>query len=308
MIFRRAYDHATKSWGIEVREPVGDDRRPVVLAAFSDIHANSTLGLCHPGGVELDDGGRYAPSTVQLWLWEQWAEFWAEVARRVTALGADLVVVANGDLVEGDHHQTRQLVSRNLETQHRIAMRALDPMLSLRPREIYVVRGTETHVGHQAEREEAIAREIGAQREAGTNRHSWWLLRMDLLDSLIQAQHHAPIGRLPWTGGNMANRTAMELVLSHALSGERWPDVLLAAHNHVAVRNAPDAPVQVIQLPCFQLSTSHAHKVAAGKLPSIGGAILTVWPGRQQPDCEIIRYQPARAPIVVSAAGGPACT
>ena len=60
-----------------------------VLAVVSDLHCGSTLGLCGPEPVELDDGGLYTPSAIQRWLWERWADYWrrVEVARQ----GADCV-------------------------------------------------------------------------------------------------------------------------------------------------------------------------------------------------------------------------
>jgi hypothetical protein len=50
--------------------------RPAVLAVESDLHAGSTVAPCSPDGIELDDGGRYMPSDVQVWLWEKRCEFW----------------------------------------------------------------------------------------------------------------------------------------------------------------------------------------------------------------------------------------
>ena len=41
----------------------------------SDIHAASKLGLCHPDGHELDEGGIYSPSRVQQKMWRWWDEF-----------------------------------------------------------------------------------------------------------------------------------------------------------------------------------------------------------------------------------------
>ena len=55
-------------------------KRPVVLAITSDHHTGSTLGLCPPEGVRLDDDGSYKPSRAQLWLWANWLDYWKAVA------------------------------------------------------------------------------------------------------------------------------------------------------------------------------------------------------------------------------------
>ena len=39
-------------------------------AVVSDLHCGSTLGLCPPEGVQLDDGGQYLPSAAQKALWD----------------------------------------------------------------------------------------------------------------------------------------------------------------------------------------------------------------------------------------------
>ena len=59
----------------------GSDAGPAeveVVAVVSDLHINSTVGLC-PGPVPLDDGGTHQPSKEQRALLRCWNEYWAEI-------------------------------------------------------------------------------------------------------------------------------------------------------------------------------------------------------------------------------------
>lgn len=62
-------------------------KRPHVWAVVSDLHVNSTVGLCPASGVRLDDGGTYMPSNSQVWLWERWLETWSIVVEKAEEVG-----------------------------------------------------------------------------------------------------------------------------------------------------------------------------------------------------------------------------
>ena len=61
-------------------------------------------------------------------------------------------------MVEGDHHNTPQIVSRDPGVQMDILQQLCAPILALSPDAAIVVRGTEAHVGKNANKEEAFAR------------------------------------------------------------------------------------------------------------------------------------------------------
>ena len=50
-----------------------------IVVCLGDTHCGSTVGLCPPEGLELDDEGLYLPSKAQLWLWNNWEEAWAKI-------------------------------------------------------------------------------------------------------------------------------------------------------------------------------------------------------------------------------------
>lgn len=250
--------------------------KKAVVAVVGDLHVNSTLGLCADHGVMLDDGGRYMPSKVQLWMWEKWRDYIDAVESAVIAAGRPpLYVIFNGDLVDGDHHNTSQIISRNMEIQRRACFDVIDPLLKLEPANTFVVRGTEAHVGGAAADEEAIALDIGSVPDPSRGSSSWYQLRAKLGGVTFDVTHHGSIGRLPWTIGNILNRTAVEEVLRAAKQGDRPADVMIQNHNHIWGSSSDDYPTKVFANGCWQFATAYVSKIAPRATPSIGGLIFT---------------------------------
>lgn len=260
-----------------------------VWAIVSDLHCNSTLGLCPVSGVQLDEGGWYLPSNEQKKLWECWVEYWAIVRARLHP-GDLLHVVVNGDAIDGDHHRTRQIISKNLAaTQHEIAVEALQPALALKPHAVFVVRGTEAHVGGSAEYEERLARAIGGVRRTDDGAYSWWHLQAISQGVLLDFAHHGTVGRLPWTRPNATVSLAARIALAAVKAGRRAPDLAIRSDKHQGADSYDHLPVRVIQTRAWQLSTAYVHKIAAGSLPEIGGLIVTCANGKY--DVEKVEFE-----------------
>lgn len=265
---------------------------PVLIAVTSDQHANSTLGLCPDEGVQLDDGGFYHPSKPQRWTWECWQDFWSKVAARRKALKAELVCVFNGDAVDGDHHQTSQIISRNMEVQGYVASRVFSVPMALKPERAYMIRGTEVHVGPSGSSEEALAKSLRCERDEETQNWSHWHLRLEVHGRLLDFQHHASVGGLPWTRPGGVARLAFRHWVEWSERGLRPADLLFRSHLHVFGDSYGAHKSRAIITPAWQLKTSHAHKVAPESIADIGGLLVTIPPDGRM-DVEPIFYQPA---------------
>lgn len=245
-----------------------------VLAIVSDLHCGSTLGLMPADGIQLDDGGHYLPSSAQAKLWKCWEDYWTIVADR--AKGSPLIVVVNGDALDGDHHRTAQIVSKNLAaTQLRIAELTLQPALSLSPAAVHLVRGTEAHVGASAEYEERLAEAIGCPRCPSTGAYSRWHLQCDVEGVLLDFAHHGRLGQRPWTKMTGPATLAAQILQASAKHKSRCPDLAVRSHYHQEADTFDNYPVRVVQTRGWQLSTAFVHRIAAGSLPEIGGLIVT---------------------------------
>lgn len=260
-------------------------KRPVVLAITSDHHTGSTLGLCPPEGVRLDDDGAYKPSKAQLWIWACWEEYWKAVAAARAGAKADLWCVYNGDLAEGDHHGTSQIISKNPEPAAYVSDRVFSVPGDLKPERQFVVRGTEAHVGPAGATEEAWARRMKAEKNPETKTWSWWHLRFDVFGVRFDFQHHGRTGTRPWTKTSVVGALAAEIFYEHCRTNNPPPHLAIRSHRHTYADSYDAHPTRVIQTPAWQLKTAHAHKVAPESIADIGGIIVTVSPDGR---CDVV--------------------
>lgn len=272
--------------------------RGTLWAIVSDLHCGSTVGLIHERGVALDDGGHYTPSAEQRELWRLWLSYWDRV-RQERKRGDRLIVALLGDLIDGDHHRTSQIVSRNTHaTQYRIAIEALGTAMALRPDRIIVIRGTEAHVGASAETEEAIARELDAWTYDDSPIRSHWHLQVESDGVLLDLAHHGRIGQRPWTRLTGPTTLSAQIALAAARAGERIPDIAIRGHYHQVADTGDLAKPRVIQLPCWQLATSYVHRIAAGSVPDVGGVIIRTDSGGYNLKWEVAKWR-KREPMTI---------
>jgi len=257
----------------------------VILAITSDTHCRSTIGLCPDSPIPLDEGGYYLPSEPQKWLWDRWCSYWERVeAVRKQYKGSKLYQVYNGDLVEGRHHGTVQLIAGHDATEMDIAAECLDVPLALKPNRIFVVRGTEAHVGQSASKEEGLAAMMKGMghdvvRDENGN-HSFFELSLQISGVDFHFTHHGTMGQRPWLTGNVVNMMAAQIAMEYHADGLKPPDFAIRSHLHRTWDTGPSTPVRVIQTPCFQLATSYIHKKFTGRasLADIGGIIIVIRP------------------------------
>lgn len=268
----------------------------VVLAVTSDQHCGSTVALCPPK-VSLDDGGEYHASKAQQWLWAGWEGYWKRVEAVRAQHKAKLYTVFNGDLTDGDHHGTSQILSGNPTAQAAVVNECMKTVLALKPDQMFFVRGTEAHVGKSGSAEERIAdglrrdkRPVVGDAETGTASH--WHLRMEIEGVRLDFAHHGRVGTRPWTKPNVTANLAAEIFYEHAASGDPHPHLAVRSHMHQWVDTHDQHPTRVIQLAAWQLATAFIHRIAPGKLADIGGLIIIVKDGDY--DAEKVKFTPAR--------------
>jgi hypothetical protein len=260
------------------------------------VHAGGTTALC-PDVVTLDDGGGYHASKAQRWLMQCWRDYWARDEARRRALNAELYCVFNGDLVEGAHHKTTQILSENPNAQAAVLNAAIAVPLALNPDRIVIIRGTEAHVGQSASAEERIADGLRRDKrpivsEPETRAASWWHWRAELQGVRVDITHHGKLGLLPRTRGSGIVLYAWNILDEHAADGHQPPHLCLRGHNHKRGDSGSACPVRVVATGAWQLGTGHVHKVQADSLADIQGVIVTIDGGEY--DVKEIRFQPER--------------
>lgn len=240
-----------------------------LVVCFSDLHVGSTVALCHPHGIVLEDGGRYMPNAAQEWLWRQWTEFWAMIRRERRR--RPVVGIMNGEFVDGRHHDSTQLASAAPEI---MAMAALDVMGIVMPAlsALYVTRGTEAHSGHGAASDYNIARELGATIDPESGMRAAYQWRIDVDGVLFDAAHH--VGG----GGRLATRAnGIRSEMLDAILANDAPDVMVRSHVH----NYSDTgrnfwPRQAFVTPAWQLKTAFAHRVTRVRPSAVGAVVVEI--------------------------------
>jgi len=269
--------------------------RPICVLLASDTHCGSTIGLCPPEGVRTDDGQEIRPSKVQEWLWE----CWTDVHQRYDAIARDAKaekwVILNGDLVDGDHHGTAQIMSRHPDAQAYIARETFAVTRALKPKRLFVVRGTEVHTGTSGSAEESLAHYLGAERDPETRLWSRWHLRLRVHGKLFDVQHHGKgLGRLPHTKQNGANSLAWRVFQTCAERNLEPPALVVRSHLHqFADSYGANRRTRGLFLPSFQLKTAYVHRVAADEIADVGAVVALVYPDGRMEITPIL-FQPAQ--------------
>lgn len=258
-----------------------------IVKVDSDLHCGSSVGLCIPTDIPLDDGGSIRPSAAQIWLHQVWQAGWLQAAAtRDRYPGSILCGLLNGDMVDNPtHHGTAQNMGVHPGIERVIAKGCLELPKALGVQKWWVVRGTESHVGKSGAAEESLAEWLKAEKDPSRNTFSWWHLRLDLDGFRLDATHHGRIGQRPWTKPNVTMNLAAEIFFEHAAEDLRLnrlptsPHLAIRSHLHRYLDTFHAQPVRVIQTGAYQLHTAYVHKVAPGVLADIGGVILVIRDG-----------------------------
>lgn len=257
------------------RKGVEREIRNVVV--ISDTHVGCKLGLCHPDGAKLDDGGVYLPSRLQMKIWDCWEEFWGEWVPRSTRR-EPFAVVHNGDCIEGSHHQATTPWSNNLSDQTNHAYKVLKPVVDLCEGRYFHIRGTEAHVGKSAREAEDLAKRLGAvPNEEG--QYSRWDLWLRVLGKLCNFMHHVGTTSSAQHEASAVNAELAAIYMEAGRWGEEPPLIVVRSHRHSAIEvrlPCDDGYATVFVTPAWQLKTPHAWRIAGArnKTPQLGGSLI----------------------------------
>ena len=264
----------------------------LTIGFLSDLQTNSTVGLCPPV-VNFDDGGTYHYSKLQRQLWYDYLGFRDRL--KSAKSDGELYLVFNGDLHDGDHHQTSQIITRNPATMQNIAADVIDPLAQI-ANKMFLVRGTEAHVGKSASMEEDIAKDFNFEKNG--KKRSWWHLVSRFKGHWFDIAHHTSMGSTPVGKGNAANKLAVETIFEYANRGQKPPDYVIRSHVHRHSDSYDNYITRAIILPCWQYGTAFVHRIAPGKLATIGGMIWEKEDGKP-PTWTAVIYEPKKDEEVV---------
>jgi hypothetical protein len=193
--------------------------------------------------------------------------------------GRNLIVVHDGDAIDGYHHMTEQVVTQNKQEQSEIHQELMDYFLrAIRFKKaedtLYYVNGTEVHTGSF---ENAIAKDMGAKRnpEGG---YVYDHLELTINRRLLWFAHH---GKGRGTGANEGNG------LRNFLRDVYWdcrkrdqipPDCIVTGHTHTYIVREKSGfrEMHGVIAPSWQMKTRYGYRVAAVEVNEIGAVCLTI--------------------------------
>lgn len=247
---------------------------------FSDLHINSTVALAHPIVVN-DEGGEHRFSEEQRKLFHAFSDVLEKMSERKRS-DRPMYAVLNGDLVENNKRPTFQVITHNPTKIVNHAIKVLEPVFSIADY-VFVVRGTEAHVGESANLEEMIAQNFD-NTVPSKYANSWWHLRSDFGGAKFDIAHHATMGRLPWTEKNAANKIASIVRSRYAEMKEKEPNIAVRSHVHRYSDSGDNfGSLKAFTTPCWSLFTSYSYRISFENVPpDIGSIFMSVEEGQVQ--------------------------
>ena len=261
---------------------------PLVVWA-GDIHCNSTVAVAPPES-EVNDEVTVTQSKAQKALWDAWKDAWAQIKSKKR----NVVLVLGGEICDIDaKKRSDQMITQNPDKAQGNAMTLLGPALEVATR-IIILRGTEAHSGKSAWTDEGIAKAIHKECNnvyRNGKQFSWWECEVYIGGRFFNLAHHTVMGRVPRSERDAANHLSADLMMSYGRSKRKLPDYAMRGHVHRVSESGMNFPVRSIVCPCWQLQTTHIHRLGEGsKDPEIG--LITVDPAKNE--VEWIRYEPKR--------------
>lgn len=200
----------------------GGIRLAVVL---SDIHAGSTVGLLPPDFVTIEEN-EIKQNAIQQWLWQCWldANKWIVDITK----GEPFALILNGDLIEGCHHRTTQVISPDTRDHAEAAIKILEP-LAKQAAKRFVVRGTEVHTQNS---EVSIAKALGGEMNQELRIPVWDRLTIDIAGTRCVFRHHISTSTRESLSATALSVNIVEEIAEAIKNGERPPMVVGCAHRH----------------------------------------------------------------------------
>lgn len=237
--------------------------RKVLLVG--DTHSGSMFAPL-PQPFSIEGGINIRPGATMAWMNERWERMveWSDTPHHLVLMG---------DLVEGVHHRSTQMISPEPGDHFAAALALLEPLAARVHKwggRVYVIRGTEAHSKHA---EHGLGQMLGAVRDPVSRLHCWDMLRRKVCGTVCAFHHHAPTTSRPWTRG-----TAMSVVgsfnrLNAIEGGAEPPRVVVTAHAHVGRVYIDPAGVCVAGF-SWQGLTRYGHRVVPSSTVTVGAHML----------------------------------
>lgn len=254
-----------------------------LVFVLSDIHCGSTLGLLPPGMTTAEDSHPMVQNAWQKWLWACWGR--ALRWQQKIAAGSPYALVLNGDLTEGIHHRSTQVVSGDPTDHVMIAKEVLKPLVE-KARKFYIVKGTECHT-HSAE--VAIGEALHAEVNYETRKRAFDRLTLDACGVRCVFRHHIGTSIRMALEATQLSVILVEETAEAIKNSETPPRIVCAAHRHKFGFFLNGRSMCVVSAP-WQGLTRHGHKIVS-QAKTQPGIYALDWRGIQDGELPILHYR-----------------
>lgn len=246
-------------------------RQPLLNLVISDTHCGSDVGLT-PKHVRLEKG-RILSCTGDPYL--EWLDSsFTDMQNRFHALrdGAPYILTINGDVIEGIHHRSEEVVAAKFVEHLEIAKAALGPLIS-QAAATYVTIGTECHT---RDFEKVFVKEMKIKQPARHIQH------YEVHGCLVEAVHHMPV-----TSRKHLEASALSIIMANRISNlvrarHSVPRVFIRGHRHIT-GDYCDGENVILCCGPWQGLTRHGHKVVPDSISRPSAYVLD-WRGRDRGD------------------------
>lgn len=252
-----------------------------LIAVISDMHSGSNRALFVNRFWEGKNEINHTPTSKQQLIRSKWEEYIQSVNE--SRKGRRLVVVHNGDAIEGVHHRSVDVCTHDLDDQAGIHEELILEFKKgvdwKRGDELYYVLGTETHT---LDIEHEIAKKVGGHQfddgSYATNHLSLAINGRELW--FVHKGKNAGVGP---NEGNAIRNWTRDIYFQALKHHKPVPDIIYSGHVHnptyttyVANEEMKFRTIHGIILPSWQTKTRFAYGVAPVSYNIIGGVHQTI--------------------------------
>ena len=237
-----------------------------VVMLISDLHVGSTVGLW-PKDFISNEGNPIGQNKFQEWLWECWEDMLIWSQKTINKEPFDLVV--NGDLVEGIHHRSLQVMTPDVSDQTEAVKNVLGFLNDTSDR-TFIIKGTECHTRNDEIR---LGKSLGAVKDSSTGQHAFDMLDLEVDGTLYNFAHHVSTSMRSYLEASAHSILLGNMSHTRARSGKPVPKVYCRAHRHRHGIWDDGNQVSVIT-GAWQGITRFGNKVVPGAIPQPSAVIF----------------------------------
>lgn len=247
--------------------------KDAIVVSLSDMHSGGSTALFPNYPMTFKHNGEDAqvssPTPQQKRMYEHFIDCGKKI--KAQAKGKKIVIVHNGDAIEGHHHGSIQIVTPNYNHQSEIHIALMEDFIKAtgfsrkNGDEIHYTSGTESHTGWY---EYGISEHFSA---LGAKFHDE--LKIKINSREVWFTHHGGGAGKGANEGNGYRNWLRDIYWDNVKQKNEQPDIVVTAHYHKPIYQTFVQDWHTIHgmiLPSWQYKTRYAYKVAPFQRNDIG--------------------------------------